>query len=137
MRSMRSSTWRGTPGFRRNHMRKVLVLKKKRRQVFRAFAGPVAANQVRLEEQRRNGDGRRRLALDAVVERAADDGEIAFVERQQPVLDVAIRRTGAQVEHLEIPVPIHAHAMPVVHGEEKHVHRTGHIEGPDVHAFRR
>jgi hypothetical protein len=70
-----------------------------------------------------------------VVQCASYDGKIALIERQKPVLDVTVGRAGAQIENLEVAVPIHAHAVAIVHGEEKYVDWTGWVERPGVHAL--
>src|ERR1035438_5573146 len=71
-----------------------------------------------------------------MVKRAPDDRQIALVERQQPVLDVTVRRARAQVQHLEVPMPVRAHLVAVVYRQEQHVHGARRFEWPDVNSLR-
>jgi hypothetical protein len=70
-----------------------------------------------------------------MVKGAADDGEVALIEGQQAVLDAAVCRARTQIEHLKIPVPIHAHFVAIVHGKKQHVYRARRVKRPDVDAF--
>ena len=81
---MRSSTWRGTPVSAGITCGKSSSCSRKGREVLRAVAGPIAADEVGLKEKRGDGHRRRRLAFDAVIKGAADNGQVALVERQQP-----------------------------------------------------
>jgi len=126
----------GNAGLRGHDMREVLILKKERCQVLSTVAGAVAADQIWFKEQGRYRDGLRRLALDAVIQCAANDGKVPFIEGQQAVLDMAVRGARTKIENLKISMPVHANALTIVDRQEQDVHWTWHIERPHMHAFR-
>ena len=53
-----------------------------------------------------------------MVKGAADNGEIAFAERKEAVLNMTVGGAGTEKQNLEVSVAVHSHAVPAIFGEE-------------------
>ena len=136
MRSIRSSTWLGIPVSAGTIWGNSESCSRKGVRYSALSLRAVTANEVGLKEHCRNRQRSRRLTLDAVVKRAADNGQIALAERKQPVLDMTVGGARTKVQNLEVSVPVHSHTVPVILGQKQHVDRTRRVERPDVNSLR-
>jgi hypothetical protein len=71
-----------------------------------------------------------------MIESAPYHRQITLAHGQKPILNMVIGRTGAKVTHLEVVVPVHAHALARVTGKKCDIDRAGHVERPAVNSFR-